>query len=148
SGATASARLTRVVDTRGWISMDGHVHHQDSIDSSLGLEDRLLSATGEGLEIAISTNHNFVSDWRSEVDALSLNPWLTSFVGIEFTTLESGHFNSYPIKYPEAPVTHGSFNWFARPPKELFAGLRTLGDKQNLVVCNHPRDANMGYFGQ
>jgi hypothetical protein len=147
-GGSAMARLTRVVDTQGWMSLDTHVHHEDSIDSNLPLKDRLLSAAGEGLEIAISTNHNFVSDWRPWVDALSLNPWLTSFVGIEFTTLESGHFNSFPLQYPEGPVTHGSFDWFGHPPKDLFAGLRKLGDGDSVIVCNHPRDSIMGYFNQ
>jgi hypothetical protein len=148
SGTTASGRLTRVVDTTGWMSMDGHVHHEDSIDSSLPLNERLNSVAGEGVEIAISTNHNFVSDWRPTVEALSLDSWMTTFIGIEFTTLETGHFNSYPLKYPEAPITHGSFNWFGRPPKDLFAGLRAIGDGDSMVVCNHPRDFNMGYFSQ
>jgi hypothetical protein len=148
SGASASGRLTRVVDTSGWISMDAHLHDEDSIDSSMGVADRLVSAAGEGVELAISTNHNFVSDWRPWVDALALNAWMASFVGIEFTTLESGHYNSFPLAYPIAPVTHGSFNWFGSPPTQLFSGLRQLADGQNLVVCNHPRDANMGYFNQ
>src|SRR5262249_32081864 len=30
--ASASAQLSRVVDTTGWMSYDGHVHHVDSID--------------------------------------------------------------------------------------------------------------------
>jgi hypothetical protein len=147
NAARVAAKITRVVDTTGWMSQDGHVHHVDSIDSNEPLDERLRSAAGEGLEIAISTNHNFVSDWRPTVDALSLTPWLASFVGIEFTTLESGHFNAYPLDYPIAPVTHGSFEWFAHPPKDLFGGLRKLG-KEPIVVCNHPRDFNMGYFSQ
>ena len=60
---------------------------------------------GEGLEIAIATDHNFVSDWRPTVAAQGLEPWIASFPGIEFTTLESGHFNSYPLDYKIVPVT-------------------------------------------
>jgi hypothetical protein len=149
--AVATGQLRRVVDTTGWMSMDGHVHSENSIDSSMSLRNRVLSAAGEGLEIAISTDHNFVSDWRPMVDALQLRPWLTSFVGIEFTTLESGHYNAYPLSYQIGPVTHGSFEWFGRPPDELMAGLRKLADPQaggNIVVCNHPRDATQGYFNQ
>jgi hypothetical protein len=148
NGVTASATLSRVVDTAGWISFDGHVHNVDSIDSSMALDDRLRSAAGEGLELAISTNHNFVSDWRPRVNELGLDPWMASFVGIEFTTLESGHFNAFPLAYPIGPITHGSFSWFGSPPATLFAGLRKLGDGDPVVVCNHPRDANMGYFSQ
>jgi hypothetical protein len=148
SGASASAQLTRVVDTTGWLSMDAHLHDEDSIDSSMNVVDRLVSAAGEGVELAISTNHNFVSDWRPWVDGLGLNLWMASFVGIEFTTLESGHFNSFPLAYEVGPVTHGSFNWFGSPPQQLLTGLRQLADGENVVECNHPRDANMGYFNQ
>jgi hypothetical protein len=151
NGTAVAGRVTRVVDTTGWMSMDGHVHSDDSIDSSMAVPDRLQSAAGEGVEIAISTNHNFVTDWRPDIDRLGLSPFMVSFVGIEFTTLESGHFNSYPLDYPIGPVTHGSFEWFGRPPKELFAGLRTLaagGAGDNIVVCNHPRDTTVGYYNQ
>lgn len=151
SAVAARAQLHRVVDTTGWISMDGHVHSENSIDSHMSLQDRVLSAAGEGLEIAISTDHNFVSDWRPSVDAYRLRPWLTSFVGIEFTTLESGHFNSYPLDYQVGPVTHGAFKWFGSPPDTLFAGLRKLAAPEagaNIIVCNHPRDSTQGYFNQ
>jgi hypothetical protein len=151
NAASVSAQLTRVVDTTGWMSMDAHVHSENSIDSRMGIAPRVTSAAGEGVEIAISTDHNFISDWRPMVDQLALRPWLTSFVGIEFTTLESGHFNSYPLDYQVGPVTHGAFEWFGRPPDDLFAGLRKLADPRagsNIIVCNHPRDSTQGYFNQ
>lgn len=153
SAATAAATITRVVDTTGWMSMDTHVHSMNSVDSSMALPDRVRSVAGEGVEIMISTDHNFVSDWRPQIDAQRLNPWTRSFVGIEFTTLESGHFNSFPLDYQVAPVTHGAFEWFGRPPADLFEGLRRLadpatGDLGNVIICNHPRDATQGYFAQ
>jgi hypothetical protein len=150
NAAAVSAQLTRVVDTTGWMSMDAHVHDVSSIDSALPTDERLISAAGEGVEIAISTNHNYVADWRPWVDALSLNPWITSFVGMEFTTLESGHFNAYPLDYSLSSITHGSFEWFGHPPKDLFSGLRAhaAAGGEAIVACNHPRDANMGYFNQ
>ena len=151
NAAQATGTLTRVVDTSGWVSMDGHVHSENSIDSRMALTPRVTSAAGEGLEVVISTDHNFVSDWRPQIAALGLTPWLATFVGIEFTTLESGHFNSYPLDYKVGPVTHGAFEWFGRPPDELFAGLRQLADpaaQTNIIVCNHPRDSTQGYFNQ
>jgi len=151
NAASATGKVSRVVDTKDWMSMDGHVHSEHSIDSKMALVPRLLSATGEGLEVVISTDHNYVSDWRSHVDWLGLRPFVKSFVGIEFTTLESGHFNTYPLNYQVGPVTHGAFEWFAKPPEELFAGLRTLSLPDvgtNIIVCNHPRDSTQGYFNQ
>src|SRR5207249_3671083 len=51
------------------------------------------------------------------------------------------------------PVTHGSFDWFYRPPGDLFAQLRSpkstggiAADSGALVEVNHPRDSIMGYF--
>lgn len=148
--SSVQGQVTRVVDTRGWLSMDAHVHSENSVDSHMDLADRVLSAAGEGVEIAISTDHNFVSDWRPMVDHQDLRPWMTSFVGMEFTTLESGHFNTYPLDYKIAPVTHGAFEWFGRPPADLFTDLRKIADVSsgNIIVCNHPRDAQQGYFNQ
>lgn len=152
SRVAASAKLTRAVETTGFMSMDAHDHSENSIDSHLSLRDRVLSAAGEGVEILISTDHNFISDLSPTLELLELKPWMKSFVGIEFTTLESGHFNSYPLDYKIAPVTHGAFEWYGRPPAELFAGLRQLADPSaggsNIIVCNHPRDATQGYFNQ
>lgn len=133
--------------------MDTHVHSMNSVDSSMALPDRVRSVAGEGVEIMISTDHNFISDWRPQIDAQRLNPWTRSFVGIELTTLESGHSNSFPLDYQVAPVTHRAFEWFGRPPDELFAGLRRLadpatGDLGTVIICNHPRDATQGYFAQ
>ena len=44
NAASASAKLTRVVDTTGWISYDGHIHHEDSIDSAMDLGSRLRAS--------------------------------------------------------------------------------------------------------
>ena len=136
------------MDTSGWVSMDGHVHSENSIDSRMALTPRVTSAAGEGLEVVISTDHNFVSDWRPQLAALGLTPWLATFVGIEFTTLESGHFNSYPLDYKVGPVTHGAFEWFGRPPDELFAGLRQLADPaaQTNIIVQPPTRFDPGLF--
>lgn len=149
--ALASAKLTRVVDTGGWMSLDSHLHAIGSIDSAMEIDERVKSIAAEGVEIAIATDHNYVSDWSPAVDDLGLRRWLTSIVGLEFTTLESGHFNAYPLRYQIAPVTHGSLDWFARPPDDMFAALRQLGSLEpaaTLVQLNHPRDTMQGYLNQ
>lgn len=145
---TIGFKLTKVVDTPGWISADFHVHSIKSVDSEMGLEARVTSFAVEGVDLVVSTDHNYVADYGPTIEALGLDDWLASSVGLELTTLEMGHFNAFPLLLQPGPVQHGSFRWFYRPPGELFAQLRALGtDPQKTVVqVNHPRDTILGYF--
>lgn len=140
--------LTQVVPTQGWISADFHVHSIKSVDSDMALPSRASSYAVEGVDLVVSTDHNYVTDLAPTIDALKLSDWLASSVGLELTTLEMGHFNGFPLALQPGPVQHGSFRWFFRPPGELFAQLRALGtDPQKTVVqVNHPRDTILGYF--
>ena len=141
-------KLTKVVDTPGWISADFHVHSIKSVDSEMTLDQRVTSYAVEGVDLVVSTDHNYVADYAPTIESLGLNDWLASSVGLELTTLEMGHFNGFPLALQPGPVQHGSFRWFFRPPGELFAQLRALGsDPQKTVVqVNHPRDTILGYF--
>lgn len=141
-------KLTKVVETRGWISADFHVHSIKSVDSEMTLEQRVTSYAVEGVDLVVSTDHNYVADYGPTIESLGLDDWLASSVGLELTTLEMGHFNGFPLVLQPGPVQHGSFRWFFRPPGELFAQLRALGkDPQKTVVqVNHPRDTILGYF--
>ena len=72
-------------------------------------------------------------------------------VGLEMTTLESGHFNSFPLAPVVGAITKGAFEWSRRPPDELFADVRALGSlgpQDTLIQVNHPRDSILGYFEQ
>lgn len=140
--------LDHVLDTPDWVSGDFHVHSVKSVDSDMGLTDRVASFAVEGVDFLSSTDHNYVADYMPTIQALQLEDWLKSVVGLELTSLEMGHFNAFPLVLQPGPVQHGSFRWFFRPPGELFAQLRGLGvDPQKTVVqVNHPRDTILGYF--
>lgn len=143
--------LNRVVDTAGWIAGDLHIHSRNSIDSALTLDERVRSLAAEGVEWAVSTDHNYVTDYRPYVARNDLFPWLFPMTGVEMTTLESGHFNGYPLRYDIGPVTHGAFAWAGRPPKAVFDDMRamgSLGPSRTIVQVNHPRDGVLGYFSQ
>ncbi|MCA9538639.1 MAG: CehA/McbA family metallohydrolase [Myxococcales bacterium] len=146
-----AAQLRRVVDTRGYVSGDFHLHARPSLDSDLHLDERVRSVIGEGVEILVATDHNFITDYRPTIDKLELQDWATSLVGLELTTLESGHFNGYPLRRDVGAITRGAFEWSLQPPDYLFDTLRSLGElgpERTIVQVNHPRDSILGYFAQ
>jgi hypothetical protein len=148
---TVAATLTRVVDTTGWIAADLHIHTINSIDSGTPIEHRMEALAAEGIEWAVSTDHNYVTDFSPYIQRAGLQGWMISSVGIEMTTLESGHFNGYPMAYQVGPITHGSFEWSSQRPDIIFDRMRALGGygPENVIIqVNHPRDSILGYFSQ
>jgi hypothetical protein len=169
AGTTVSlnAILHRTVDTTGYASADFHMHSQYSLDSGAKVEDRITGYAAEGLEYAVSTDHNFVVDYQPVIAKLGLEKFINSVVGIELTTIDRGHFQGYPLlRQPGdlapsdatgpttvdtiASRTFGSFQWALRTPQQVFDDLRKLGipKKQVIVQINHPRDTILGYFDQ
>ena len=143
------AVLRRVVDTTGWASGDYHLHAQPSVDSSFALSDRVLAVAAEGVDIACSSDHNFVTDYRPYISDQGLESFVQGMVGLEMTTLEVGHFNGFPLRYDPGPITKGAFEWSGRPPQDLFNDLRALGSRRaedTIIQVNHPRDTILGYF--
>jgi hypothetical protein len=141
--------LHHVVDTRGWASGDYHMHSVNSVDSGLKLELRIGHAAAEGLDIACSTDHNFVTDYTPYIMKQGLETWIQGMVGLEMTTLEIGHFNGFPLVYNPGPITKGAFAWSGFKPDTIFDNLRGLGKygkEATIVQVNHPRDTILGYF--
>lgn len=171
------AKLEHAFETPGYVSADFHLHSQFSLDSDHSVEDRLLSYAGEGLEFAVSTDHNFVVDYAPLVTKLGLDRVMGSAIGLELTTLDRGHFNGFPLRHDAigleptnqndrtephpftkysntiASRTFGSFEWARATPGEIFDSMRALHpegmQKDDVVVqINHPRAPIMGYFGE
>ncbi len=160
--------LHRVVDTSHWVSTDLHVHSQNSVDSSFLFEERITQAAAEGLEFPVSTDHNYLTDYRPIIATLGLGDWMSTMVGVELSTLEMGHFNIYPLRYNIGSAHHfpfvgacnegnddkvngTAFDWVECKPQQLFDNSRNLGryGPQNTIVqVNHPRDSILGYFNQ
>ena len=124
--------LVRELDTTGFVACDTHVHtltHSGHGDSSV--EERLVTLAGEGVELAIATDHNHNTDYAPLQREMELEPWFTPVVGNEVTT-PIGHLNAFPLD-PDDPV----------PPYELHDivtivdGIRLAGAEA--VILNHPR---------
>jgi hypothetical protein len=147
--AEIDVMLERAIDTTGWASGDYHLHADPSIDSAISIEDRVAHCAIEGLDIACSSDHNYVTDYQPAIAAQGLEPWIQGMVGLEMTTLEIGHFNGFPLSYDPGPITKGAFEWSGRKPADIFSDLRSLGrygPEHTVVQVNHPRDTILGYF--
>jgi hypothetical protein len=145
------AVLKKVVNSTGYVSGDMHLHSGNSIDSGISVRDRVVGVVGEGLDFAISTDHNFITDYAPYVTELDLDQWLLPIVGLEMTTLEVGHFNGYPLSYDLAQANRGAFEWYGRTAEQIFTDMRKIGKygpEETIVQVNHPRDSLLGYFSQ
>lgn len=132
-------QLQREVDTTGWLAADSHIHtrtHSGHGDAELN--ERVLTIAGEGIELAIATDHNHAADHAPAAAALGLATRFTPIIGNEVTT-KHGHFNAFPIS-PGAPLpNHRLEKW-----SELLPAIRATPGVQ-VVILNHPRDVHSGF---
>lgn len=165
------AFLYRIADSDGWLSTDTHVHSVNSPDSPVALIDRVITFAGEGVDIIISTDHDWLTDYEPAIRILDAQDFISSLVGQEITTFSYGHFNSYPVKQDNRAPSAGALDWsekYDRPekygiehnkedyrflrslhPREIFKKAHTMKPdsfKRNVVQVNHPRSGGMGYF--
>jgi predicted metal-dependent phosphoesterase TrpH len=151
-GAFAAEQLAleRAYDSDGWVAGDYHIHAQPSTDSGVPVTERVISCAAEGLEVAVATDHNFITDYAPAIAASGLDPWLLGIPGMELTTFEMGHFNGYPLRVDPGSTRGGEFVWANQTPQKLFEQLRALAtDRDKAVVqVNHPRQQVLGYFAQ
>lgn len=147
---SVDAVLVHEVDTAGWLGADTHLHATPSFDSGMALDKRVASFVAEQVELAVSTDHDVESDYRPALLALGLEPFATSAVGSETTTLEAGHFIGFPERYDATDVPdHGAHDWTCETGAQILAAIAASGDgMQPLTVVAHPRDGFFGYFDQ
>jgi len=120
------------LDTPGFIACDTHIHTLEfSGHGDASALERVVTIAGEGVELAIATDHNHNLDYRPYQKQLKMNELFTPVVGNEVTT-ENGHFNSFPLDPADAIPVYKERNW-----TKLVEGIRAKGAKT--VILNHPR---------
>ncbi len=130
--ARVSLVLERQFQTDGFVAADTHIHtltfsgHGDS-----SLDERLHTLAGEGVELAIATDHNHQTDYGPRQRQLGLSDWFTPVIGNEVTT-ENGHFNAFPFQAEAALPNHRLPKW-----ADLVTEMRSKGAR--VVILNHPR---------
>lgn len=141
AGQTQSVALAirRVVPTPGWVAADTHIHtltksrHGDATE-----DERMLTIAGEGIELAVATDHNVHADYTEAARRTGLDGRFTAVVGNEVTT-KAGHFNAFPVAPGSVPPDFAVTNWPA-----LLAGIRATPGVQ-VITLNHPRDLHSGF---
>ncbi len=141
AGETSEVKiaLKREVDTRGWVATDSHIHtltHSGHGDATTA--ERLFTIAGEGIELAVATDHNHHTDYAPVAAATGLSAAFTSVIGNEVTT-KHGHFNAFPVA-ADAPVVDAKMDDWA----QLIPAIRAVPDVQ-VITLNHPRDLHGGF---
>jgi hypothetical protein len=142
--------LERVVDTGGYLACDFHQHTLHSADSPVTLSDRVVSNVAEGVELAVSTDHNEISDLRPFVQSLHLEHELVSVPGDELTSDASrqpwGHANAFPLAFDPSKPRGGAAAVRDLTPGDVWAEVRKSAPTDIVVQVNHPRSGRNGYF--
>jgi hypothetical protein len=145
-GAEVRAQIRHVVDTRGWLSADFHVHAAPSPDSRVPMVDRVYEFVAEGIDMIVSTDHNVVSDYAPIIQELDLGRYLTSACGDEITTATWGHFGAFPLPQSLEHSGQGAIHAGALTADEIFRSVRSAAPDA-VVDVHHPRlERAIGYF--
>jgi hypothetical protein len=136
---TVALTIRRAVPTHGWVAADTHIHtltksrHGDATE-----DERMLTIAGEGIELAVATDHNVHADYTEAAQRTRTSAFFTAVGGNEVTT-KAGHFNAFPIQ-PGSPVADfNTTNW-----PVLLKGIRATPGVQ-VIALNHPRDLHSGF---
>ena len=132
--------INREVDTTGFVACDSHLHTlPGSGHGSISYEERMLTIAGEGVEVAIATDHNHVSDYRLYQPLTGTVDHFHAVAGDEVTT-HNGHFTAFPLDPRNAvpggvrgrnPLLLEERDW-----AKLIADMRQKG--ADVVLLNHP----------
>lgn len=144
---TIAVPLQRSVDSTGVMCADFHVHTSYSLDSNDPIEAKVKGAIADGLEIPVSSEHQYIESFFPVIERLGLTKWAYSFPSAELTTFTWGHFGVIPAHLDRNAYNNGATTWMGRLPGDVFREVNDAPEKP-VVVVNHPRAGLFqGYFG-
>ncbi|MFW6198142.1 MAG: CehA/McbA family metallohydrolase, partial [Myxococcota bacterium] len=125
-----------------WSCGDLHVHSAPSFDSDVPVDQRLVSAVAEGLDVLVPADHDVVGDWQPN-DGLLRGADLLVIPGLEITPdtwdmpVEGAHLNVFPLPSDRHP---SDFRIASDSIESLIDHARSLTGT-SLLQLNHPRFA-------
>ncbi|MDB4938012.1 MAG: hypothetical protein JWP87_4984 [Labilithrix sp.] len=141
-----SVSLAHSVDSSGVMCADFHIHSYFSADSDDLPEWKVRGAIADGLEVPVSSEHEWIIDFQPIIQRLGMTKWAFGFPSEELTTFAWGHFGVIPLMPKPDAVNNGAASWVGKKPPEFFHTVNELPEKPVLVV-NHPADSSfLGYF--
>lgn len=141
--------ITQVVDTSGYMSMDFHQHCENSFDSGIKIEKRLITNVVENLEILVGTDHDYITNYRPIVRKLGVEDYIHTIISNELTTFEIGHYIGFPLFWDPMLPGNGAIDWRGMRPQDMFDAFRAigfLGPENTVTHSAHPRDSILGYY--
>ncbi|MBM4377006.1 MAG: CehA/McbA family metallohydrolase [Deltaproteobacteria bacterium] len=135
------AVLAHSVDTTGVLCGDFHIHSQRSADSNDPIVTKVKAAIADGLDVPVSSEHEWVVDFGPVVKELGMEKWAFGMASEELTTFTWGHFGVIPITPRPDALNNGAVDWIGRDPAEVFGIVHALPEDPFLVV-NHPSGAS------
>ncbi|MFO0740689.1 MAG: CehA/McbA family metallohydrolase [Labilithrix sp.] len=142
--ATVTATLKHSVDSTGSMCADFHIHSIYSADSDDGVEKKVKAAVADGLEIPVSSEHEYIIDFQPIVQKLGMTKWAFGLASEELTTFKWGHFGVFPLTPNPDATNNGAFDWVYQTPATILPTVTQMPERPMLIV-NHPR-GSMGYF--
>jgi hypothetical protein len=150
--------LDHVVDTTAIQCGDFHVHTWRSNDSGDDSVRKLAQSVGDGLELPVRSDHEYVADFKAEITQLGMQAFAAGFGSVELTSMEIwGHMGVFPLTPDATQPNGGTPKWQSWPtpenrdapfetlsPPAVFDSVRSRPESP-LVIINHPR-GGANYF--
>lgn len=139
AGATTPVAVTLAhsVESNGVMCADFHIHSHFSADSDDVPELKVRGAIADGLEIPVSSEHEWIIDFQPIIQRLGLTKWAFGLPSEELTTFTWGHFGVIPLYAKPDAVNNGAVGWVGTTPPDFFRRVNDLPEKPVLIV-NHP----------
>lgn len=153
------ADLTKVLDLSDWVSADGHLHGIHSADSVWGEDTRVRQAAGEDMDVLISTDHDYITNYAPVIHQLGYEDYLKAISGDEITLLAVGHFLAWPLEYDAESTTGGAYDYTLTPEdnrpgpeskpiqsiQEIFNGIEDAYVGDQVITAAHIWDKATGW---
>lgn len=137
--------LLRSVDSTGIMCADFHIHSHQSADSNDPIPWKVRSAIADGLEIPVSSEHDWVVDFQPVIEELGGADWAFGMPSSEMTSFEWGHMGVVPLVPRPDALNNGAINWPGRTPPDVFDEIQNLPEDPILII-NHPSDGGFASY--